>query len=652
MNSRDISRALGAAVVLLLLGYVGYTLLSSDEDPEQVALENDELFAPSDRPELDLPEGEVTLERIEVVLEAIVPEGKLDEVAEIKWRVPETDQRGEGLTFAFVAEKDGQYLVEASLRDNRDRLVQATTTVTVEPNPDFRDADDDGLVDSGEVAAGTDLNNPDSDGDGITDGVEVSELGSDPLSADSDDDGIPDPGEIALGTDPIVADSEADLDGDGSTNIAEFEAGTNAANALFFPGGVEATRFTVESGSGISLSDDGLSATFSGGTWETAWSNSTIAAGSGWYYVEATFSDPADEVAFGVTGASTLPGGDLEDEQTVMLAADGELIVRGESGGSLPLSAGDTVGFVIDYDGIFPLIYIITDGRDGRANINGPIPVDRIDGSMRLLIAGAESNGAVGVTVNAGDAPLQRPMVHAANYWMYLAEYESAEFMAMAWGNVNDYQSRPSVPIVDRVYFDITRPGTGPGINVDETGLMTAYAIDQKMGVLANQAIIGDFWYWESERLTPDPENLGQGVMPGAAIIDPYPSEFDERAPYPDDFIQPAISLNSLQTIWQYPQGLEAFDTEATHYGFAVDYRGSRPVVYVIVNDEVALRWEMEDTFVPLHPILYGNENDGLVQQANFGTEPFAYDPRAAITEAGFDASGLELGWGPHIRDE
>jgi hypothetical protein len=30
----------------------------------------------------------------------------------------------------------------------------------------------------------------------------------------------------------------------------------------------------------------------------------------------------------------------------------------------------------------------------------------------------------------------------------------------------------------------------------------------------------------------------------------------------------------------------------------------------------------------------------------NFGTKPFAYDPRAILAANGIDASALELGWG------
>jgi len=48
----------------------------------------------------------------------------------------------------------------------------------------FADADGDGLLTDGEVAAGTDPSNPDSDTDGFTDGEEIA-AGSDPLTLNS-----------------------------------------------------------------------------------------------------------------------------------------------------------------------------------------------------------------------------------------------------------------------------------------------------------------------------------------------------------------------------------------------------------------------------------------------------------------------------------
>ena len=62
--------------------------------------------------------------------------------------------------------------------------------------------DSDGLTNLDEFLNGTEPDNPDTDGDGLTDGEEVNNYGTDPTSTDSDGDGTSDSDEIANGTDP------------------------------------------------------------------------------------------------------------------------------------------------------------------------------------------------------------------------------------------------------------------------------------------------------------------------------------------------------------------------------------------------------------------------------------------------------------------
>jgi hypothetical protein len=88
---------------------------------------------------------------------------------------------------------------------------------TSSPLPIGTDRDDDGLNSQLEKQYGTDPSNPDTDGDGSTDGVEVFNLHTDPLNPDTDGDGVPDGIEVhghsqiqPGDTDPLNPDSDHD----------------------------------------------------------------------------------------------------------------------------------------------------------------------------------------------------------------------------------------------------------------------------------------------------------------------------------------------------------------------------------------------------------------------------------------------------------
>mgnify|MGYP001279794220 CR=1 FL=1 len=77
------------------------------------------------------------------------------------------------------------------------------------------DKDMDGLGKCDEKKFGTDPNNPDTDGDGLTDGDEVLKYMTDPLNPDTDGDGLTDGDEVMkYKTDPL----NPDTDGDGLTD--------------------------------------------------------------------------------------------------------------------------------------------------------------------------------------------------------------------------------------------------------------------------------------------------------------------------------------------------------------------------------------------------------------------------------------------------
>ncbi len=67
------------------------------------------------------------------------------------------------------------------------------------------DKDNDGLSNIREFQLGTAINNPDTDGDTLKDGVEVDQLGTDPLNPDTDGDGLRDDED----SEPLVKDTQA-----------------------------------------------------------------------------------------------------------------------------------------------------------------------------------------------------------------------------------------------------------------------------------------------------------------------------------------------------------------------------------------------------------------------------------------------------------
>ena len=72
------------------------------------------------------------------------------------------------------------------------------------------DRDGDGLTKLEEERLGTEPDNPDTDGDGLGDGAEVREFGTDPTKKSSDADRLTDAEEIQLGTNPLLPDTDGD----------------------------------------------------------------------------------------------------------------------------------------------------------------------------------------------------------------------------------------------------------------------------------------------------------------------------------------------------------------------------------------------------------------------------------------------------------
>ena len=183
---------------------------------------------------------------------------------------------------------------------------------------------------------------------------------------------------------------------------------------------------------------------------------------------------------------------------------------------------------------------------------------------------------------------------------------------------------------------------TGDGIVLDPAGLRARWTAEGKMGIRANQPNYGRFWYFEIIRLGAV-RNQGGGLVTGDGNLNPY-SWVD---------IPGSCSINNYGGIWrdlmwQFP--FPAAPASYTHYGFAVDFRGMHPVVYVILGDAVVEELALEDVWIEVYPMIYGNPSTtppGSYDEAiNFGAAPFEYDPARALTAYGIDGSQLEVGWG------
>lgn len=188
----------------------------------------------------------------------------------------------------------------------------------------------------------------------------------------------------------------------------------------------------------------------------------------------------------------------------------------------------------------------------------------------------------------------------------------------------------------------------------------------RKRAVRANVGVAnGEFRYFESRRLGPV-NNVGQGIITANGMIDPYCCFVEAGQPgFPYNGTPPSLTINSVGGVFRnlnFSGGTFSptpFDLDATaHYGFAVDYRGADPVVYLVVKDAAGNMTVSDGITVdnfgggPAIPMLHGHPVSETVPSLtmNLGLQKFHYDlaaVRTALTARG--AANVDTEFKPGI---
>jgi len=481
---------------------------------------------------------------------------------------------------------------------------------------------------------------------------------------------------------------------------------------------------------GVQLSADRLSGEWLGlGTWGVR-STRSIAPQQGVFYFEA--KAPVDYFDLGVaTAAAPLgrPAGATQDGFSVN--TEGFYFESQELTNFDP--NGDTYGFVVDYRGTHPVVYVINgSAKPGTRIVTKTL--DAVSQPLFIHLSGVRRTAGFQVTINPGNDTTNRPFTldpAAALHAEGLSDVATA--LVLGWGATHApvWNMPPTLNVAQpsatsiavgasvaltatasdpedgsrdgKIDWEVLSEGNGPervhgsgssftftprlighhpiqvsvtdaggkvaqqtitieatgalqqysevrlalepelagsGITLSPNGLQAHWSVDQKNGVRANQGLYGGFWYVEGHRLVAE-TNQAIGLVIGDVSLDPY--HFDITPPSCSVNTVGPSTYQDLILVKQYTTpGIE-------YYGLAVDYRGSSPIVYVIMGGKLTDTLKLTDATVPVYPMLYGNVT-GLGAQydmeINFGATKFHEDPGAVLSAAGVSADGLRLCWG------
>ena len=439
----------------------------------------------------------------------------------ISWSDSASGAMGSGGSFQFVPSGLGSRILTAEVTDKAGAMGSAEVPVTVIASGAV-DSDGDGLTYDEEILLNTDPSNPDSDGEGLNDGLEVNFYGSNPLAADSDGDGMHDLFEALCGLFPMVDDAQMDPDGDGFVNLTEFQEGTEPLSHTSHPAFGRVLLNSADGHPSISVSGDGLGAIFSSSGQHGIRSDVAIAPGSGWYYFEGQRLAAPGNFGFGVaTATAPLDNFGGATGQSFGINAVGQLFFNGVQVGSFGnVSEVDTYGVAVDYSGATPVVHPIVNDTSGNSLVLGPVSLTGITVPLYIFVYGESISAGVQQTINGGHDPENAPFRHGANYHLFQAGHLGAEFLGSGWGPDHAYAAQTCLPQFDPVEL-VLDSSTGDGISLGPNRLGASYSIDLKMAVRANQGMIGQFRYFEAYR-SVGPFNIGQGLITAYGDINPY----------------------------------------------------------------------------------------------------------------------------------
>ncbi len=325
----------------------------------------------------------------------------------VSWAT-DTGLSANGNSFTLSDTQLNTYVVTATVMDEFNQPVSSSVTI----NFVDVDTDNDGLSDTQEAALGTDPLVADTDADGINDGDEVNLYSTNPLLSDSDADGLSDLYEVTNALNPLDStDAAADPDADGYTNLDEFLQGTNPNDAFSYPNS-PARLSDADKDVSINLSADRFGLTYTAGSnHRGVRSNVAIQPASGFYYYEGRRQVAVGNMGFGVaTDIAPLNNFGGFNDQSIGINALGYVYynnVNQLGSANSAITASDTYGIAVDYNGVNPIVYIIANSTLLFTQV-----LDQVTGPLYILVYGQETTTAVQQTINTAADLVTQPFVY------------------------------------------------------------------------------------------------------------------------------------------------------------------------------------------------------------------------------------------------